>query len=277
MRLPALLGLLCLFTQFGVGSASSATGDFFTRLRANDAPVGGRITIHAWFLDSLDAVVSVPGPGRVLALRFADSNGKDSFLVPADLALENWEGTQWTQGFAPLGGERLSGFLDKDEERWALWWVPDSLGGDDPGSLRLLYGFTAASFLALSAADAKRVEKKLPWELMGATSIDPDRSVRQLVIPPNPAAFDEPPRIEEGRPPEYPKSIRMYDFDGFVHVVALIDKEGKVIDAYVIETDAIHLLNVSALSAVMDWQFQPGRKSGRRVAGEIVVPVRFDR
>jgi protein TonB len=101
--------------------------------------------------------------------------------------------------------------------------------------------------------------------------------VRQLAVPPNPASFDEPPLIEEGRPPEYPKSIRMYDFTGFVHVVAVIDTEGTVIDAYVIETDAIHLLNVSALSAVMDWQFQPGRKSGRRVAGEIVVPVRFER
>jgi TonB family protein len=275
MRLPAVLGLLCLLAMTGAETALSESGDYYTRLRANDAPVGGRLTVHAFFLDSLDAAVASPGPGRILALRFDEANGKGSFIVPGDLALVNENDVTWKQGFDAVGDRRLSGFLNKDEERWALWWVPDTLSGGDPASLKLVYGFSHTPFLPISAAEANKAVQSVPWDEVRGVLLDPQRPVGQLNVPPDPTSFDEPPRLAEGRPPEYPKSIRMYDFSGFVHVVAVIDKAGQVVDAYVIESDAIHILNVSALCAVMDWTFHPGTKSGRKTAGEIVVPVRF--
>jgi len=276
MRLTAVLGLSCLLVAGGAEVALSAPGDFYTRIRANDAPVGGRLTIHAFFLDSLDVAAPTPEGGRVLALRFDEANGKGSFIVPGDLALMNAEGYTWKRGFEPLGSERLAGFLDKDQERWALWWVPDTLSRGDPASLKLVYGFNDTPFLPLSAGDTRKALKSIPWDEVYEVALDPARPVGKLMVPPNPAAFDSPPRLADGRPPEFPKSIRMYDFSGFVHVVAVVDETGRVVDAYVIETDAIHLLNVSALCAVMDWTFYPGMKSGRKVAGEIVVPVRFE-
>jgi TonB family protein len=275
MRLPALLAMLLAVT--GMEAAASAPGDYYTRLRANDAPVGGRITLHAYFLDTLDTAVPVPGPGRVMALRFSEANGKGSFVVPGDLVLTNRDGITWQQGFLPLGDRRLAGFLPKDEERWALWWVPDTLSQGDPTALQLGYGFSETPFLPVPEGDRKKVLASLPWEEIDGARLDPSRGVGVLSVPPDPAAFDNPPRLAGGRPPEFPKSIRMYDFSGFVQVVAVIDAKGKVVDAYVIDTDAIHLLNVSALSAVMDWEFVPGTKSGHKVEGEIVVPVRFDR
>src|SRR5262249_4610500 len=92
----------------------------------------------------------------------------------------------------------------------------------------------------------------------------------------NAAAFDLPPVPKVRRDPPYPASAKMYDFHGSLFIAAHVNPSGHVEDAYVLQSDAVHDLNVPALVAVMDWVFTPGMKSGQPVAGDIVIPVKFD-
>ena len=68
----------------------------------------------------------------------------------------------------------------------------------------------------------------------------------------------------------------MYDFHGSLFVAVQVDVKGHVEDAYVLQSNAVHELNVAALTAVMDWVFSPGLKSGKPVAGDLVIPNQFD-
>lgn len=271
------LGILAVLV---VGSllASPARGEnYYARIRANDAPIGGRFSIYAYALDSLDVAVSAPGPGRVLALNFREANGKDSFLIPGDLSIRDPRKAEWTGGFHSLSERRLAGLLHKDDSRWALWWVPqDTLEWSSVPDLTLHYGFSQSIFVPLDEKDTQATLAALPWDRIETAEIDPARSTGYLVFPPNPADFDQQPLVKyPRRQPQYPKSARMYSFEGTVVVAARVEKDGTVSDACVLTSDAIHQLNVSALVAVMDWNFRAGRKGGISVGGEMVIPVRF--
>jgi len=271
-----LLGLLLVLAVPARGA--DRDGNFYARVRANDAPIGGRFTVYAYMLDSLDAGVELPGPGRVLAINFRQSNGKDSFVIPGDLYLEGATKQRWDQGFVPLGSRRLAGLLPKDESRWALWWVPtgsEALVWESLQELSFHYGFTRSPFVPLNDEDTAATLKALPWEWIAGADLDTNRPVGELAYPPNPAAFDKVPVAKERRAPVYPRSARMYSFEGTVHVVAVVNEKGSVLDTFVLHSDATHELNVSALSAVKRWIFRPGTKGGTRVTGEVVIPVRF--
>lgn len=271
------VGILAGFLACAVGVPPGEAGNFYTKLRANDAPIGGRFSIYAYALDSLDVSLSLPGPGRMLIVNFRESNGKNSFLIPGDLALRDPRKKEWDRGFMPLSGQPLAGFFPKDQSRWALWWVPeDSLQWSSITDLNLTYGFSQSPFVPLDEKDTGATLEAIPWDLIRETAIEPDRGVGDLLVPPNPADFDQQPLVKYPRKePEYPKSARMYSFEGTVFVAVRVEKDGTVSDARVIDSDAIHLLNVSALVAVMDWNFRAGRKGGVSVGGEMVVPVRF--
>jgi protein TonB len=279
MRIWAVIGILGLLPGGEVALGEPIPrGDYSARIRVNDFPVGGRLTVHAYMLDSLDAVIEGPGPGRVLAVGFSEANGKNSFLVPGDLALEGFRRQLWSQGFLPLGTERLGGHLTSRDVRWALWWVPwgtDSLVWQSPEELVLTYGFSRSGFSPLGEKEVGKALGGIPWNDARRVTIDGDRPSGQLTVPPNPAAFDVPPRVDDETTPEYPETARMFDFEGSVHVVAVVDATGLVTDAFVLHSTAPHLLNVSALAAVMDWTFKPGEKGGEPVAGEFVIPVHF--
>jgi TonB family protein len=280
MRLVTLAGLLgmlgLLIPQAAVGEG--LTGNFYARARANDAPVGGRFTIFAYALDSLDVAIERPGPGRVLLLKFCESNGKDSFLIPADLSIKAPRKTVWTRGFLPLGDKRLGGFLGKDESRWALWWLPaemDSVEWELPGDLTIHYGFSKSVFVPIEERNLEKTLAQVPWELLAGVQLEPDRPVEKLMFPPDPAAFDKLPVAKERSQPHYPVSSRMYAFEGSVITVAVVNEKGTVDDVFVLHSDATHDLNVSALSAVRKWVFKAGRKGGIKVRGEMVIPVEF--
>lgn len=258
------------------GSPPDRSGNFYTRIRANDAPIAGRFSIYAYMLDSLDAVVEMPGPGRVLAVNVREATGKNSFLVPGDLHLLGSRKETWDRGFLPLSEDRFAGLLDKEASRWALWWVPfDSLSWEAPAELRLVYGFARSPFVPLKDKDTEATLRALPWDRIAEVRLSAERPTSRLVRAPNPAAFDHPPRVRTRKSPVYPKTSRKFDFEGDVHVMASIDEEGMVTDAYVIHSNAAHELNVAALVAVMDWTFRPGKKGGIPVAGDIVIPVQF--
>jgi TonB family protein len=269
-----LVGVLTLIS--GVGEAAPlASGNFYARVGANDAPIGGRFHIYAYLLDSLDVAVKAPGPGRLMAVNFRGSNGKNAFVVPGDLSVQDARKNQWRMGFCPLTERGVAGLLDKGESRWALWWLPDSLAWNSAEDLRVYYGFAKSPFVPLSDKDTQATLDALPWDLIRGATVVGDRPTSHVVRMPNPASFDQPPRVLTRKAPIYPKSARFYDFEGSLHVVAHIDNTGKVTDAYVIQSSAVHELNISALVAVMDWTFRPGKKGGIPVSGEIVIPVQF--
>jgi TonB family protein len=277
MRLKTWAGLVGLLTLVStVGEAAPlAGGDYYARVGANDAPIAGRFHIYAYFLDALDAEIATPGPGRLLALNFRGSNGKNAFVVPGDLYIQDSRKQQWNLGFCALGETGVAGLLGKEESRWALWWVPDSLAWNDARDLTLYYGFAKSPFVTLEAKDTEATLAALPWDEIRTATLQADRPTGHVVRMPNPAAFDQPPTVQTRKPPVYPRTARVYDFEGTVLVVARISDTGAVTDAYVIQSSAIHQLNVSALVAVMDWTFRPGKKGGVPVAGEMVIPVQF--
>lgn len=272
-----LLGMLGLLVPQAVVGSNPA-GNFYARVRANDAPIGGRFTIFAYALDTLDVAIEKPGPGRFLLLSFRDANGDDSFVIPGDMSIKGPRSIEWKRGFLPLGDKRLAGLLLKDESRWAIWWLPaemDSVGWDTPLDLTLNYGYAKSIFVPVQDRDLEKILPVLPWDALEGIQVDPDRPVGELLYPPDPAAFDKVPIAKERSQPHYPKSSRMYAFEGSVITVAVVNAKGTVDDAFVLHSDATHELNVSALSAVRKWVFKAGRKGGIRVRGEMVIPVHF--
>ena len=267
---------MTLFVGTKVHGASEPR-NFHGRIRANDAPVAGRFTVGAYFLDTLDVAVSRPVPGRMLLLRFHDSNGKDAFVVPGDFEMRGRQRTTYLSSIVPLTGKRLGGSLKKDETRWAILWVPaesDTLIWTDPGDLNLHYGFSNTGFVPLRGRDLAEVIRVIPWADLARASQDSiyvdDRTYLDA------AAFDQPPVAKIRRNPPYPRSSKMFDFHGSLFVAAQVDVSGYVKDAYVLQSNAAHELNVAALTAVMDWVFRPGLKSGKPVAGDFVIPIEFD-
>ncbi|NNF05370.1 MAG: energy transducer TonB [Candidatus Eisenbacteria bacterium] len=253
-------------------------GDFFTRFKANDAPIGGRFTIFAYFLKDLDAMMPAQdGPGRYMLLIFRDSNGKNSFLIPADFSVKDVDGRTLQQGFNPLGEERLGGPMGKDDVRRAVWWIPKEgpLVWETPADLRLYYGFDGKEFYVLPEKDVTKAVNLIPNEELAALDLDPMRSVGAIDWKPDPEAFDKQPEVRIMREPEYPENARRYDFTGTVRVVAHVNEKGTVDDLFLIQPAPSHDLNVAALVAIRDWVFRAGRKDNRKVGGEIIIPIRF--
>lgn len=270
------VGLLLILGATSALADAPAPRDFQGRIRANDAPLGGRFTIAAYFLDSLDVSVAHPDSGRWLLLRFHDSNGKNSFVVPMDFAISGRHRTSYRMDLLPVGRSRVGGHLDKDETRWALWWVPQGarLEWDEPGDLTLKYGFSKTDFVPLSGKETAEVMGLLPWSGLKTSALDSTGHTDRTAL--DAAAFDQPPVPKVRHDPVYPSSAKMYDFHGALFVAAHVNPAGKVEDAYVLQSDAVHDLNIAALTAVMEWVFWPGTKSGKPVAGDIVIPISFD-
>ncbi len=273
--------IVCLIGILGPAPAAASdgvpAGDFQARIRANDAPIAGRLTVHAYFLDSLDAAVTLPGPGRLLAVCFDEANGKNSFVVSGDLALQDERNGVWKDGFTPVEGKRISGYLAKDASRWALWWVPsgDSLRWSSMRDLKLVYGLSDSRFVPLAGDERAAVLAGLPWDRVRGFDPSGLREVGDLLAAVDPTAFDHPPRVSHEEAPAYPKAAKMWDFQGTVNVVAEVGEDGSVADAFVLHSDATHDLNVAALVAVMRWTFDPGIKDGKVASGGVVVPIRF--
>lgn len=75
-------------------------------------------------------------------------------------------------------------------------------------------------------------------------------------------------------PPEYPMSMRQYAISGRVLVELIVDKEGKVGSAFVVESDN-PTFDEPAIEAVLVWKFKPGTRDGKPVATRMQVPIIF--
>ncbi len=61
---------------------------------------------------------------------------------------------------------------------------------------------------------------------------------------------------------------------GMVAVYAVIDEEGKVVDAY-INKSSDERLNDPAIMALKKWRFKPAKQDGENVKIKILIPFRF--
>ena len=91
-------------------------------------------------------------------------------------------------------------------------------------------------------------------------------SLQQVDQPPTPTR-----RIE----PEFPLTARRLGIGGKVVVKFLVKTDGNVARASIIEADPKEIFEESALKAVREWQFNPGRLHGEVVATWVVLPIQF--
>ncbi len=77
-------------------------------------------------------------------------------------------------------------------------------------------------------------------------------------------------------PPGYPKAARRRGYQGRVILSVLVNEEGRVDNLWVLESCGYRLLDNSAVKAVKDWVFEPGREGDRKVSMWVKIPVRFE-
>jgi len=88
------------------------------------------------------------------------------------------------------------------------------------------------------------------------------------------ADLDQKPRPVFQTPPSYPVELRRRRIEGSVHVLFVVDEDGKVVDPKVEQTSNPGF-DAPALEAVRRWKFEPGTRNGQKVRYRMRVPVRF--
>lgn len=86
---------------------------------------------------------------------------------------------------------------------------------------------------------------------------------------------DSLPRIIEKVKPAYPEHARRMHKTGVVTLKFLVDAEGRVHQASVVEASPQGLFEESALSAIARWRFAPAMRQGSPVPTWLILPVRF--
>jgi TonB family protein len=95
--------------------------------------------------------------------------------------------------------------------------------------------------------------------------------------PPEPEmffAFDTYPQVLQAAEPDYPDLARSAEVEGLVVVMVTIDESGRVISAWVGQSDA-EILNSAAISAAYKFRFSPAKQRDVAVKATISIPFRF--
>lgn len=75
--------------------------------------------------------------------------------------------------------------------------------------------------------------------------------------------------------PNYPEAVRRRGIEGVVQLQVLVDERGVPMAVDIKKSSGFSALDREAFKAVSRWRFEPARRAGVAVAGEVVVPVRF--
>lgn len=85
-----------------------------------------------------------------------------------------------------------------------------------------------------------------------------------------------PPRVLKKVDPRYPPIAKKNDIEGTVYVKILVDKSGKVENAYVSRSSGNGALDEAAVEAAYKWKFTPAKdKYGENSRCYITMPIRF--
>lgn len=95
---------------------------------------------------------------------------------------------------------------------------------------------------------------------------------RTAIFPPG--LLDRIPRAKVQLPPDYPVAMRHTGTSGSVVVEFDVNTEGRVIRAEALSCTDREFAE-SALRAVRQWRFEPGRRHGRAVPFRMTVPIEF--
>ena len=90
-----------------------------------------------------------------------------------------------------------------------------------------------------------------------------------------PDMLDEKPRTRFQREPVYPYSMKVAGTSGTVWVDFMVDEKGHVHDVRVIKSTHPDFENAT-LTAVSQWQFEPGKRKGIPVRFRMSIPVVFN-
>jgi protein TonB len=88
------------------------------------------------------------------------------------------------------------------------------------------------------------------------------------------ADLDQPPRVVTQPPPQYPADMRSQKARGTVHVLFVVDRNGRVVKPQV-QKSTHTAFERPALEAVRQWRFEPGKRSGQAVQFRMRVPITF--
>lgn len=88
-------------------------------------------------------------------------------------------------------------------------------------------------------------------------------------------SFDVPPKVLEGKRPEYPALEADRREKGFVSVICTIGVDGKATD-FAIETMTNPAFAYEAVVAISKWRWAPALKNGHPVAQKVRVPMHFN-
>ena len=87
---------------------------------------------------------------------------------------------------------------------------------------------------------------------------------------------DQPPGVL-GRPrPPYPFMARRRGIEGTVRVRFTVDREGRVRDLVILDSDPPGVFEDAVRDSVPNWRFRPGRKDGNAVDTRVELPIRFE-
>jgi protein TonB len=88
------------------------------------------------------------------------------------------------------------------------------------------------------------------------------------------ADLDQPPRAVYQPAPEIPPEVRQKKIKGAVHIVFVVDRNGRVANPLV-QRSSNPALDQPALTAVRRWRFEPGKRAGQPVPFKMRVPISF--
>ena len=97
----------------------------------------------------------------------------------------------------------------------------------------------------------------------------------ETVVPIKSQDFDVPPRVLEGKRPDYPEPEGANREKGFVTIICTIDAKGQLID-FDLESATSPAFAIAALNAISQWKFAPATKNGHPVTAKIRVPMHFN-
>ena len=88
------------------------------------------------------------------------------------------------------------------------------------------------------------------------------------------ADLDQAPRVVSQPAPQYPSALRAQKARGTVHVLFVVDRDGRVVKPLV-QKSTHSAFERPALDAVRQWRFEPGKRNGKAVQFRMRIPITF--